>query len=207
MRRELVLSLFLLLPAAAESAEAPPPRPAGEAHLQPFLVASLRQWVVRQAKDIGDATPDVAAIGAAARERLSGQDFGQSDIDALVQYVLQQCANDAEADLRSTMAQMQATNKRKQAQREAIAAQKQHNQAAKQELREEYATREQPTAPEANSPTKPEAESQDSLSDNGELMQVRLQQAQDRHAKLVEMLSNIMKKTSDTNAAITANLK
>ena len=46
-----------------------------------------------------------------------------------------------------------------------------------------------------------------SLSDVSEELQMRLQMIMDRRAKLLEALSNIMKKQSDTAAAIAANLK
>lgn len=46
-----------------------------------------------------------------------------------------------------------------------------------------------------------------SLSDVSEELQMRLQMIMDRRAKLLEALSNIMKKQSDTAEAIAANLK
>ena len=46
-----------------------------------------------------------------------------------------------------------------------------------------------------------------SLSDVSEELQMRLQMIMDRRAKLLEALSNIMKKQSDTAAATAANLK
>lgn len=47
----------------------------------------------------------------------------------------------------------------------------------------------------------------DSLSDMGEMESLRLQMAMDRLSKLMSTLSNILKKTSDTAASITQNLK
>jgi ABC-type transporter Mla subunit MlaD len=51
------------------------------------------------------------------------------------------------------------------------------------------------------------AEQLQSISDITETMQLRLQMYMDRRSKFVEALSNIMKKQSDTAAAIIANLK
>jgi hypothetical protein len=46
-----------------------------------------------------------------------------------------------------------------------------------------------------------------SLTDVSEELQMRLQMIMDRRSKLLEALSNIMKKQADTAAAIVANLK
>jgi hypothetical protein len=47
----------------------------------------------------------------------------------------------------------------------------------------------------------------DSLSEMGEMESLRLQMAMDRLSKLMSTLSNILKKFSDTQQTITANLK
>ena len=47
----------------------------------------------------------------------------------------------------------------------------------------------------------------DAMSEMGEMDSLRLQMAMDRLGKLMSTLSNILKKTSDTAATITANLK
>lgn len=46
-----------------------------------------------------------------------------------------------------------------------------------------------------------------SMSEMGEMEQLRLQMAMDRLAKMMSTLSNLLKKISDTAAAITQNLK
>ncbi len=47
----------------------------------------------------------------------------------------------------------------------------------------------------------------DSMNEMSEMTSLRLQMAMDRRSKFVETLSNIMKKTSDTQSAIVGNLK
>ncbi len=47
----------------------------------------------------------------------------------------------------------------------------------------------------------------DSLSELGEMESLRLQMAMDRLSKMMSTLSNILKKTADTAATITQNLK
>lgn len=47
----------------------------------------------------------------------------------------------------------------------------------------------------------------DSMSEMGEMNQLKLQQMMDRRTKLMEMLSNLMKRVSDTNDSLIANVK
>lgn len=47
----------------------------------------------------------------------------------------------------------------------------------------------------------------DSMSEMGEMESLRLQMSMDRMSQMMSTLSNVMKKVSDTGAAITANLK
>ena len=47
----------------------------------------------------------------------------------------------------------------------------------------------------------------DSMSEMGEMESLRLQMAMDRMSKLMSTLSNLLKKQSDTAAAITQNMK
>jgi hypothetical protein len=51
------------------------------------------------------------------------------------------------------------------------------------------------------------ADKKDSLSDMSQMQQARLQMAMDRRSKLIEALSNIMKKFSDTDNSIIKNMK
>jgi hypothetical protein len=47
----------------------------------------------------------------------------------------------------------------------------------------------------------------DSMSEMGEMESLRLQMAMDRMSKMMSTLSNVMKQVSDTERAITGNLK
>jgi hypothetical protein len=51
------------------------------------------------------------------------------------------------------------------------------------------------------------SDKKDSLSDMSEMQQMRLQMAMDRRSKMVEALSNMMKKMSDTDNSIIKNMK
>ena len=69
--------------------------------------------------------------------------------------------------------------------------------------------------PAAGGPTKAELDSMvdamksdiDSMSEMGEMESLRLQMAMDRMSKMMSTLSNLLKKISDTQNAITQNLK
>jgi hypothetical protein len=70
-------------------------------------------------------------------------------------------------------------------------------------------------APKRGQPSKRELDSAidkakadlDSLSEMGEMESLRLQMAMDRMSKSMQMLSNVLKKISDTSETITSNLK
>jgi hypothetical protein len=70
-------------------------------------------------------------------------------------------------------------------------------------------------APERGQPSKQELDSSidrvkadlDSMSEMGEMESLRLQMAMDRMQKAMQALSNILKKISDTSAAIIGNVK
>jgi hypothetical protein len=47
----------------------------------------------------------------------------------------------------------------------------------------------------------------DSMSEMGEMESLRLQMAMDRLSKMMSTLSNVLKKTSDTQSSIIGNLK
>lgn len=69
--------------------------------------------------------------------------------------------------------------------------------------------------PKAGQPSKAELDSRiaalrddlDSMPEMGEMESLRLQMAMDRRSKMISMLSNLLKKISDTSQSITQNLK
>jgi hypothetical protein len=225
--RAFIASVLLALGCLASPAAnaAPPQEEPGRAKLQSYLAASLRQWVREEGRRQAEAGPDLAVADAAARARLAGQDFNQMDIDALVQLVMRECTEQADAELRDVMAEMKAANQQKKAKREELQRSKQEQARQDAALRDEYTQRAQlatPATAQAGdnavvAPTLAEAQAKadledpkaemDSLSDASEEQQLKLQMLMDRRAKAYELLSNVMKKTSDTAAAINANLK
>lgn len=157
--------------------------------------------------------------------------LSETDIDALVQIVLTQCAKDSEADLKDLLNEMQRRQKQKSDMR-----------ALMEELRKERAALGAPDAPCASpncralegrfraltsqlpaqarpslQPIKTVGDlagmegklkgALDTMSDLSEEQSLRLQQAMDRRSKLLSTLSNLMKKQSTTSDSILANLK
>ena len=116
------------------------------------------------------------------------------DILELVYLVMRQAAEDAEADLKGVMDEIRARNERLRNWRKLAADLEAHHDGAANEGL-------------IRSAGKVIAEQLSTPSDMSELMQLRLQMALDRRSKLEEVLSNLLKKQSDTAAAIIGNLK
>ena len=118
------------------------------------------------------------------------------DIMELVFLVLMQSVEDADADLKAIMEEVKQRNHRLCRWRKLIADLESHRSSA--------------TASEVDllrTANAAAAEQLANLSDLNETMQLRLQMAMDRRAKFFEALSNLLKKQSDTAAAIVGNLK
>jgi hypothetical protein len=116
------------------------------------------------------------------------------DILELVYLVMRQAVEDAEADLKAVMDEIRARNERLHRWRKLVADLEAHRDgAANEDL--------------IRSAGKIIADQLSTPSEMSELMQLRLQMALDRRSKFEEALSNLLKKQSDTAAAIIRNLK
>lgn len=197
------------------------------------LSPSLRAWVITQARTTLDSarSPDPEIIAGNARARLAGQDFSDADIEALVQLVMMESVRQADADLRDMMAQMREANARKARMRDMAAAQREAKKGLSDAARAEYSRPESkavcvdppcqfsriaapppldqakivaPQGPGGSPVTEP---APDSMSEMNDMDQMRMQMAMDRRAKFMEVLSNVLRKSSDTAGTITSNLK
>lgn len=86
------------------------------AALAPRLTPTAKSWVRSEAmaaaaQQVSDAAL-VALIRRDASARFAGQRATAMDIDAMVQLVMFECTQDADADLRGQMAEVQAANAR-----------------------------------------------------------------------------------------------
>jgi hypothetical protein len=142
-------------------------------------------------------------LAAATRAQVAkAQSFGiaaatGADIEALITIVMMQAAQDADADLRAQMAAMRAANKAKEAFRQGQVAVAAALAAEKAQLRKS----------DADEITERAKQGLDSLSELGETESLRLQMAMDRLSKLMDTLSNLLKKNSDAAQGIVKNMK
>jgi hypothetical protein len=228
--RRLLLGCALLafapaLPAQIQKLQVAPlaasPYPAGaqarDQRLRSAVSVHVRQWVAAEAERQRTVPfPEVPAIAATAQAAFPYATA--ADIDALIYMVMMAVARDAEQDLREEMAAMKARLEEKRAKREAVRQAREEQAALREEARDEYASRQaagpaaaprlepRATATLAQDP-RPEVARSDALGDLGAERSLRLQMLQDRRQQALETLSNLMKKTSDTEATISANLK
>ena len=172
-----------LMATPATVQQLPPGSQAREARLLSHMGPQARAFIVREGRleaQNGEASEGVALAAAHAYGPTLGA-MGDADIEALAFLVMMEAAKSSQDDLKSIMAEVKAVNTAKSKQRQALA----DAAATKSRLR-------------------------DRLDSQGELSQsdsMQLQMATDRRAKAIEMLSNLMKKMSDTQSTIVGNLK
>lgn len=168
---------------------------------------AVRIWVREEGRRQAQNNPSEPAIAADARERF-GNNLSNVDIDALLQLVMAETVRDAEQELRDQLAQMHANNHQKQAQRSAAQKMRQDQSALRDETRAEFSSTQSGNSREelAIYVTRV-SDGKDSLSDMSEMQQMRMQMYMDRRQKALEMLSNLLKKESDTSNSIIGNLK
>jgi hypothetical protein len=210
--------------------------------IQSALQPSAKEWVQQQAKlESQKQSPDAPAIEAAVYNRFPalntrGGPAKASDINSLVAIVIMQSANDAEKDLRDTLAQMQSINIAKQKLRDLLSQVQsevksnptpvgstlcqtalckslnaQLNQISVATTNLEKPVRillpSKPTYSDLKVVQSQLQSNLDSMNEMSEMTSLRLQMAMDRRSKFVEALSNIMKKIDDTQSNILQNIK
>ena len=171
-------------------------------------------------------------MGAIEPELLANLGQQGGDIELLIALIMQQCAQDADDDLRAILAELQAGLAAKKALRDLIRRVNRDRRAneARREFNERLDYSQVLGSERANHRmllpvpdqeaggklTRVEqfdcivAELQsklDSLSEMSEMTTLRLQMMMDRRSKFLEALTNIMKKISAIQAAVAQNLK
>ncbi len=207
------------------------------ADLYQRLRPSAKAWVDQQALAVlQKSSPDVETLRVASRNRFaSGTNLSALDIDSIVAMVLYQASQDADKDLSDQMKQMQQMNESKKKLRELqdqVKAEREKGASTRPDSPcptatcKELAARAdqvQKTSPKnsvqlmrvSETPTYAELRhlelglqsNQDSLADMSQVLQLKMQMAMDRRSKVMEALSNIMKKSSDTQSSVISNLK
>lgn len=134
------------------------------------------------------------------------------DIDAAVLLVMLEASKSAQEDLKAIMAGVKSANAdraRTPAPRSSAAPCSGKTTADWRAcmLQVETKVAKLPADPERTALIRSIKAGIDSMSEMGEMNQLKLQQMMDRRTKLMEMLSNLMKRVSDTNDSLIANAK
>jgi len=132
--------------------------------------------------------------------------LGSADIDALIQAIMLQAGRDAADYLRSQIDEMKTRNAQKATQRQNQASLRAAGAANRAALAQVYNLDDSKRASLDNLVDNMKNDL-DSMSEMGEAESLRLQMAMDRLSKMMETLSNVLKKSSDTAQSITQNLK
>jgi hypothetical protein len=184
----------------------PPGAEAAEARLLvkvgPQTRAFIRQEVARQRGN------QVFSEALAAPIRRSVGNLGDADIEALTFLVMMEAAKSQQEDLKAIMAGVKAINDAKETSRRSAARNGSPNaprpRAAINRATISVVPRSKQDIDNQIDRVKNDL---DSMSEMGEMESLRLQMAMDRMSRLMQTLSNLSKKISDTNATITQNLK
>jgi hypothetical protein len=154
-----------------------------------------RAFVQRETARFAHA-PSVSVATIQTDARVAGLgDLSSMDIDALVTVVMFELSLEADQDMRDQLSQMQ----RQAAQRQAL--RKQQEAMAKQRAGANASLSQLDTV------IIDKGDRLDSLSEMSEMESMRLQMAMDRLSKLMDTLSNLLKKIDDSGDAITKSMK
>jgi hypothetical protein len=169
------------------------------------------------ARSDASSSPDKldAAIRNALGESFSGANLGAGEIDALVFVIATDIAKENDAALRDLSAEIEKMAKQKEDIRKRLAGTKTADTkpAARPGVSLTTARVSASDAIKAPAPLAADASAPamqdrlDQLRQLGEMGQLRLQMMTDRHSKAMAVLSNLMKKVSETDSSILSNLK
>lgn len=185
------------------------------------------RWVQSVATDIRSGKTNIEDVHGMATTYAEPGKLGDGDIMALAFLVMMEAARSAQEDLKSIMEDVKRSNDKKKAWREAInlinnkvATQKYLLRADYDSLRKGMPISPAPARADAvNSKTTMVSvaeidslldilrDERDSLSEQGEEQQLKMQMYMDRMTKANTMASNMIKKFSETASTIIQNLK
>ncbi len=214
--------LFIPFTATAQNE----PSPEAEAFYKKAMAeinAKHVRWIKSTASEANQKslTDEEIQARASSYGMLGGMN-GQ-DIQAIAFLVLMQASKSAQEDLKAIMAQVKATNEKKEKIRAAEAV---LNDRSRTTTRMQFDSfklllKPQPgvqrvkitpsnqkvSAIEIDDMKKQLRDQRDSLAELGEEQQLRLQMAMDRRSKAISTISNLLKKIHDTQQSIIQNLK
>jgi hypothetical protein len=156
-----------------------------------------------------------AAIRKALGESFSGANLGAGESDALVFVIAADIAKENDAALRDLSAEVEKMAKQKEDIRKRLAATKTADAKPASRPSVSLTTAKGSTTGAIKAPALLAADASpaamqdrlDQLSQLGEMGQLRLQMMTDRRSKAMAVLSNLMKKVSESDSSILSNLK
>jgi len=194
-------------------------------------------WIKSTAVNVKAQNIDEAGVRKLASGYGSQYNFNNMDVEALVALVMTQCAKDQEEDIKKMMEETKKRNEEKQKLREAQQAMEQNKNAMSRQMLDSFklltttkpnsvtkpqSTRVQtaPSATKLNTPAVTKAsdveikETQnalktkhDSIDELNKEQSFQMQKQMDRRSKMMETISNVMKKISQTQDSIIQNMK
>lgn len=185
------------------------------------------QWIKSTALEIGSGKMPLEEVEQKAKSLGAVYNWRNIDIESMIVLVFMQISIDARDDMRKLLLEMNETNKKKKAMRDAVSLMKKKQAEQKNKLKDEYNSRTQydslkklltPSAviTPASAPVSAVEwddllnsfrDNLDSMNEMGEMESLRLQMAMDRMSKMMTTLSNLLKKISKTQDDIIKNLK
>jgi hypothetical protein len=177
------------------------------ADLKPKVAMAARILAARVSAPVPPKGKPVDVMAAAHEVVGAAHNFGlgtvnSGDIEALAFIVLMQATKDADEDLRDILAKVKKMNEQKAAIRQALVRCKGDRTCAKRTPPPAGMTR-----AELEKLVDALADRRDSSGDLDGADALKLQGFLDRRQKLLETLSNLLKKIADTNESIIQNLK
>ena len=219
----MLLSILMAPLLVAAQREATPEEEAFFSKAMSQINAKHVRWVKSTATEANQKNLTAEEVQSKAGSYAVLGNISGADIEAIAFLVLMQASKSAQEDLKAIMAQVKSINNQKSKIREALAALDDKNRSITRVRLDSFKLllKTQPNVKRTNNiPSTREIsqveidnmrtgliESRDSLSGIGEERQLRLQILMDRRSKLLTTLSNLMKKISQTQDNIIANLK
>ncbi|MBS1512980.1 MAG: hypothetical protein JST86_19230 [Bacteroidetes bacterium] len=197
----LICTLFAIVAFAQQQKQIPPKADTLYKHLMAAARPAVKTWVkTTAAKYAGKDLSQEQAMNEVKQATTLGN-LGDGDIMAIAFLVMMETAKAAQEDLKSVMAGVKSINDAKARQRQQISTVKMQPGTIK--VDSPHNTK----LSDATKMAEPDKNKKDALSEMSETNQLRMQMYMDRRNKMIDALSNILKKVSDTEQQVIQNLK
>lgn len=232
--KSILVSSFLFLFAISFATAQEKPSPDAEAFFKKAMSSINPQhvaWVKKTAKTANERNMTDADVKTEATNWAVLGNLNSGDIEALCFLVMMQASKSSQEDLKAIMAKVKAINNQKQQQREMLSKMQQQQSLSQVQLDsfnllknkmialqkhqnpdtvryiKSGIVRNQIVKVDVGRKIEEIKRDLDSMSEMGEEQQLKMQMYMDRRSKIMETLSNLMKKISDTQDEIIKNMK